>query len=92
MPVSGLESYARGRIGKRAAIPGRSFIHIYADESTTEHLTVRGLGGRMMSNSEELFHSEIEITMALHGESNAVFVIDTLEMLEGDLPVRANNW
>ncbi len=26
---------------------------------------------------------------AIYGEFNAVFVIDTLEMLEGDLPVRA---
>ena len=26
---------------------------------------------------------------ALYGEFNAVFVIDTLEMLEGDLPARA---
>ena len=26
---------------------------------------------------------------AIYGEFNAVFVIDTLEMLEGDLPIRA---
>ena len=29
---------------------------------------------------------------ALYGEYNAIFKIDTMEMIEGDLPKRAKKW